>query len=135
MIRENVTEDLAILAAEAEIIGLLARGRIASEEVYDAIYLRALALDEVIAKAAPRTLAGALVKLRRLLDPEIGIEVGPGANDISSLRQVLAFLERLYAEDEADLALGAVIEFGPRHAAQTNRHPEFRSPQPNPLVP
>lgn len=51
-------------------------------------------LDEMIATTPAATLAGAAVKLRRLLDPEIGMETGERETDLPCLRQILATIER-----------------------------------------
>jgi len=47
-------------------------------------------LDKIIAKTPPVTLAGAAVKLRRLLDPDLGMEIGESEDDFPSIRQVLS---------------------------------------------
>jgi hypothetical protein len=52
-------------------------------------------LDRLIARRRPCTLAGAAVKLRRLLDPETGIVVGTSPLDVTSLAQVLALIDGL----------------------------------------
>lgn len=50
-------------------------------------------LDDLIAAAEPQGAAGAAVKLRRMLDPELGIN-GADDGDRAELRQVLAVIER-----------------------------------------
>jgi hypothetical protein len=61
---------------------------------------------EQIARSAPASLAGCAAKLRVLLHHEIGIETHAlSEDDLASLRQILAFVEREVlksnAEDEA----------------------------------
>jgi hypothetical protein len=51
-------------------------------------------LDKRIAMRPAATLAGAAVKLRRLLHPDLGIAIGAGENDVPSLHQILAVIER-----------------------------------------
>jgi hypothetical protein len=48
----------------------------------------------LINTTAPTTMAGVLVKLRLLADPDNGIEAGDRADDVVSLWQILAFLEQ-----------------------------------------
>lgn len=50
-------------------------------------------LDEAIAMREPSSLAGAAVKLQRLLDPELGMGTTISALNLCSLRQVLRLLE------------------------------------------
>jgi hypothetical protein len=52
-------------------------------------------LDEMIAITPASTLAGAAVKLRRLLDPEVGIAGGNKDTDEPCLRQILATIEAI----------------------------------------
>ena len=42
----------------------------------------------------PRTMAGALIKLKVLAHPEHGFEAGERGDDLISVRQVAEFIER-----------------------------------------
>jgi len=53
--------------------------------------------DRIMA-TEPRSLHGAAVKLRVILDPDIGIPSGESEVDIPGLQQVLAFIEREVAQ-------------------------------------
>jgi len=59
--------------------------------------------------AAPATLVEAAVKLRRLADPQTGLEAGAAEGDIPSIRQVLALIERGGAQDRGDDELLSVF--------------------------
>ena len=63
-------------------------------EIHDPPFNALCRLEEKIATTPAATLAGAAVKLRRLLDPDMGIEIGPGENDLPCLHQILAVIER-----------------------------------------
>jgi hypothetical protein len=93
--------DRALLAAEQEIASLRQKShdlRAAGDGGdHDEIWDRVSALEAYIAKTAPDTLIGAAVKLRRLADPDIGLEAGDNANDPESVRQILATVERSIA--------------------------------------
>ncbi|MGO8915276.1 MAG: hypothetical protein ACLQJR_05160 [Stellaceae bacterium] len=54
-------------------------------------------LVERILVTVPRSLAGAVVKLRLLADPALGIESGTGEGDAPAIRQILALVDRLPA--------------------------------------
>lgn len=87
--------DAGLIDAEAEIARLLDRaGRMPSDEASAALLFEVDRLDRAIATTPPRTLGGAAVKLRRLLDPETGMAVGANPSEITALAQVLALLER-----------------------------------------
>ena len=49
---------------------------------------------EFINTTPPRTMAGALIKLKVLAHPEHGFEAGERGDDLISLRQVAEFIER-----------------------------------------
>ena len=51
-------------------------------------------LDEVIATTPATILAEVAVKLRRLCDPELGMDNGDKDTDMPSLREILAVIER-----------------------------------------
>jgi hypothetical protein len=50
---------------------------------------------KIISRTPPASLLGAGVKLRLLLDRDLGLEIGTGADDMISLRQVAELIERL----------------------------------------
>jgi hypothetical protein len=100
MATTTTADDAVILAAEQEIAALLARfhaigGDAVDEDEDNRIWKRVWDLEKMIAKAPPATLAGAAVKLRRLLDPVLGMEIGENDGDIPCLRQILTLLEHL----------------------------------------
>jgi hypothetical protein len=91
--------DLAFLHAEAKLAQLLkSLDRVASlgsEGTDDRLIDEASATCDWIRRAEPRTLVGAAVKLRMLLDPKLGIELAfDPDDDPGSLRQVLAVIDR-----------------------------------------
>jgi hypothetical protein len=88
--------DEPLIAAEAEIALALRRvAELPEGNISEALAIRADRLDRFIATTPPSTLAGAAVKLRRLLDPETGLRVGANTLDIAALAQVLALLQSL----------------------------------------
>jgi hypothetical protein len=100
--RETVpTSDAKLILAERRIADLRAedkaRDAAGSEDDHDDLWDEIFSLDKMIYITVPTTLAGALVKLRRLADPGLGIEVGSTENDATCVRQVLAFLESAHA--------------------------------------
>jgi hypothetical protein len=62
-------------------------------EIIDPMFNAMCRLDERIATTPATTLAGAAIKLRRLLHPELGMESN-GENDLPCLHQILAVIER-----------------------------------------
>jgi hypothetical protein len=93
--------DAALINAEADIARLDAyldavrEKRELHDEEEAPIYDRDRELDWLIAETAPETLAGCAVKLRRLLDRQVGIDTGKSDQDIPSLLQVYEFIERM----------------------------------------
>ncbi|HZK89969.1 MAG TPA: hypothetical protein VFC56_07485 [Stellaceae bacterium] len=88
--------DAELIRVEREIRRLLDEGR-DIEEADAPLALRWKRIGEcmeVMNSTKPTTLAGCAAKLRFLTDEEIGMEVGDREDDVPSLRQVLAFLER-----------------------------------------
>jgi hypothetical protein len=65
-----------------------AAGEAAWQEASD----RASQIDDFIHAAPPGTPAGAAVKLRRLLDPEVGLPASDETGDFSSMLLILDFL-------------------------------------------
>jgi hypothetical protein len=99
--------DAILLAAEKEWLEYLARAetqlKIGSadssiEPLWQEIGIR----SETICNTPPSSMAGAAVKLRVALHPELGIEEDQRSEVIIALRQVLAFIEREI--DSADLS-------------------------------
>jgi hypothetical protein len=96
-------DDNALIAAEAEITRLYASmdahpDRDSFEEPWAPIYQRIYALEDFIALTPPTSLAGAAVKLRRVLDAEVGIGTGSRDNDPPSIAHVLALVHRMVGE-------------------------------------
>jgi hypothetical protein len=93
--------DDALVDAEAEITRLFewlsanpdADEKLERDPVYDQIY----ALDDFIAATPPKTLAGVAVKLRRVLDAEVGMAPN-GINDVPALLSILDFVHRTIGE-------------------------------------
>lgn len=100
--------DAALVAAEAELARLyawLASTREAHLLLPDGgdaergpVFDEAAELDNFIARTPCTTLAGAAVKLRRMLDEEFGLPAGRRRSDIASLAQVLALLHGMAGE-------------------------------------
>lgn len=74
--------------------------------------------------AAPATLADAAVKLRRLADPDIGIEAGATAEDPGSIRQVLEVVESLLGKTDAEQFLAAEREVAEVNSLDDRAVPE-----------
>jgi hypothetical protein len=91
--------DAGLIEAERRICELLDLSEYQADENPDdeaewqASVVEVFRLDNLIAETEPKTFIGATVKLRRLLDPTIGIETW-NEREILSLRQILAFMER-----------------------------------------
>jgi hypothetical protein len=64
------------------------------EEIINLAFLAMCRLDERIATRPATTLAGAAVKLRRLLHPELGMDTGGKETDGPCLHHVLSVIER-----------------------------------------
>jgi len=86
-----------LAAAEAELAELhrSATLKAAGDEIWD----RFVALDAWIAATPPSTLSEVAVKLRRLCDPDSGIETLRD-RDVPCLQQVLSFVEALCSADD-----------------------------------
>ncbi|MBO0734984.1 MAG: hypothetical protein J2P48_00215 [Alphaproteobacteria bacterium] len=70
-----------------------------ADAAYDAIYSRVDELLGTINNTPPASIGGCVTKLRALVNRELGGAAGDRDDDVTSLRQVLAFLEdfdRLY---------------------------------------
>lgn len=91
-------DDRALVAAEIEITELYAwADQQEDEEVYNSslplhpVLARIYELNRFIDRTAPATLVGVAVKLRRLLDHEVGIDPS-GDGDVPSLLLILDFV-------------------------------------------
>jgi hypothetical protein len=94
--RPNKIPDAALIDAEVAIAdGLRKLDRLPEGDGHLALAAAIDRLDRFVATRRPKTLTGAAVKLRRLLDPDTGIAVGRSALDVVSIAQVLALLHRL----------------------------------------
>jgi hypothetical protein len=96
-------DDRALIEAEAEITRLYASmvahpDRDSFAEPWAPIYQRIYALEDFIIDTPPATLVGAAVKLRRLLDVELGMGTGQSDTDAPSLARVLALVHRMVGE-------------------------------------
>jgi hypothetical protein len=96
--------DDALIAAEAEITRLYALP-IHSDESYDlddeplrSTYADIGRLEDFIASTPARSLAGVAVKLRRMLDREVGIEPANDVRDLPRLLRILAFVHGTVGE-------------------------------------
>jgi hypothetical protein len=108
-----LSTDANFLAAEREIAELRAERAalepsiitLADEERLDRpLADRMWALYDQITVSPPVSLVSAAIKLGLLADPDLGLENNEGINDIASLRQALALVERM-ASDDAILSL------------------------------
>lgn len=91
--------DAVLLDAERELVEWLARADAqqkldassgAMEPLYDEIGKRA----ETIYNTPPSTLIGAVVKLRTMAHPDVGIGDDEDSDNVIALRQLLALIER-----------------------------------------
>jgi hypothetical protein len=64
------------------------------EEISNIVFDAMCELDKRIATTPATTLAGAAVKLRRLLHPELGLPAGEQETDIPCLHQILSVIEQ-----------------------------------------
>jgi hypothetical protein len=88
------TADSLLVAAETEITRLYAgMADCQTDREANEITSRAWRLDDVIADAIPVSLADCAVKLRRVLDREVGMVAGANDRDVPALAQVLDFIE------------------------------------------
>ena len=79
--------DVALILAEQRLAALRQAESPDEDEVW-AIY-------EIISRTPPASLPGAAVKLRLLMDPELGLKaIAATADDLLSLRQVGELIER-----------------------------------------
>jgi hypothetical protein len=91
--------DAELIEAEAEFQQLEAQvaalhAADAADAVVDPVFKQWMDTMDRIADTPAASIAGAALKLRTLLHPDVGIEVGDGPRDFASLRQILAVLER-----------------------------------------
>jgi hypothetical protein len=89
--RDSGSGDPELRQAERDLAALLSKFGGNDDPPVDDEMKRVYSL---INATAPATLAGVLVKLRFLADPDIGMEAGDRDDDYSSLRQILSFLEQ-----------------------------------------
>ena len=96
----------SLAAAEKEMADLRAHSKAVSEadDVQEPIWKRIFALESWTASMPPSSLAEAAIKLRRLADPEIGLDAGESEEDALSVRQVLAFIDVLLAFEQGMLS-------------------------------
>jgi len=98
------TSDEKLIEAETEILALRSQSaafraagdRSAHPEISDRVF----GLDNLVAGMPAQTLAGAAVKLRRLADPESGIEDGMAEGNPRSIRHVLDVVVRLLGGED-----------------------------------
>jgi hypothetical protein len=90
-----LTTDAEMLAAERE----LAERRKAKSKPDDDAADPLFEIYDQIMMSEPRSLVGTAVKLRVLLDPDIGIASGLSPNDVPALRQILAVIEGQAAKE------------------------------------
>jgi hypothetical protein len=88
--------DRLLIAAETEITCLYAgmTGTRSDEEAYE-IVDQASRFDDFIVAAVPTSLSDCAVKVRRVLDAEIGMVAGQNERDVPSLALVLEYIETL----------------------------------------
>jgi hypothetical protein len=103
--------DADFLAAEREIAEFRAEREALSPSIITAadeerldkpLSKRMWALYDQITVSPPVSLVSAAIKLRLLTDPELGLELNEGINDVASLRQVLGLVERIAGGDDTD---------------------------------
>jgi hypothetical protein len=98
----QLSDDASFLAAEQSLAELRQQIAAAADKVASIAEEKALVkpLDDkmwglygAILSSPPVSIASAIIKLRLLADPNIGIENGGQPEDAEAVRQVLAFLE------------------------------------------
>ena len=108
--------DAALLDAETDVIALYAAldkmptDTREEEEALEPLRDRANDLEEFVRVEPSETLTGAAVKLRRLLDPEIGMVAGERKSDMPALRDILAFMERAQGVPASDVIKSGVFD-------------------------
>ena len=109
-----LSTDADFLAAEREITELRAErealspsiATLADEERLDKpLSDRMWALYDQITLSPPVSLTSAAIKLRLLADPDLGLALNEGVNDVDSLRQALRLVERVASGDDEILSL------------------------------
>jgi hypothetical protein len=109
-----LTTDADFLAAERQLVELRAEREALSPSVktlddekrlINPLSDRIWTLYDQITLSPPVSLVSALVKLRLLSDPDIGLAAGEGENDVASVQQVLGLVERVAGGDDAILTL------------------------------
>src|ERR1700719_1701497 len=105
-----LTTDADFLAAERGIAELRSERdaldikTLADEERLDKpLSDRMWSLYDQITLSPPVSLVSAMVKLRLLADPDLGLENNEGINDVASLRQALALVERVAGDGDGEL--------------------------------
>ena len=99
----GLAADRALIAAESEITErrtyLEAQADVDSwKEPWKGIFERIWELEDFVSQTAPQSLAGCAVKLRRLLDADVGLVSGRRDSDVLSLAQVLNFVHGMTGE-------------------------------------
>jgi hypothetical protein len=92
---KTTTADAVLFKLERQIAKNRAKTSVGfhTDESMNALTIEWGRLRRKLNKTRPTTLAGAIVKLRQLADPEDGLKQGELKYDFKSLRQILAFLE------------------------------------------
>jgi hypothetical protein len=92
---KTTTADAVLFKLERQIAKNRAKTSVGfhTDESMNALTIEWGRLRRKLNKTRPTTLAGAIVKLRQLADPEDGLKAGELKYDFKSLRQILAFLE------------------------------------------
>ena len=109
-----LTTDADFLAAERGIADLRAEREALSpsiktvgdeERLEKPLSDRMWAIYDQIALSPPVSLVSVAIKLRLLADPDLGLALNEGVNDVDSVRQVLGLVERVAGGDDAILTL------------------------------
>ena len=83
------------MRAEREALGPSIKTQADEERLGKPISDRIWVLYDQITLSPPVSLVSVAVKLRLLADPDLGLENNEGENDVASLRQALALVERV----------------------------------------
>jgi hypothetical protein len=86
-------------------------------------------LYSIVAKTKAKGLTGAAVKLRLLLDPDLGMEIGERAEDYISLRQILATIQHEISLVRPTAAPDVVVGGGSSPDVMGFGDPDPRSPE------
>jgi hypothetical protein len=130
MTQKPTDTDAELIACGRELAQLRQDAETVSEGTpREAVWAACDRIKARIMDTTPRTLAGAAVQLRLVVDPVIGIEAGSAERDVAVLRNILDLVER-QSQASADPALALCEEWWARHREMMaiDAHPDGNAP-------